>query len=119
MRPETFYALAKVLPNFFEAMDRDPRLSSTHVSLYFSLIRQWASSEFSDCIRIYARQGALKAKISTVSYTRCLKDLHAFGYLHYVPSYNSAIASSIYLCFEGNFRTSGLKEIPADGLTLD
>lgn len=106
MRPDTFNALAKVLPDFFQAMDRDPRLSSTHVSLYFSLIRQWARSDFKGCIRVYARHGAHRAKISMVSYIKCLKDMHEFGYIRYVPSYNSAEPSSIYLFCRGELRAN-------------
>ncbi len=111
MRPDTFIALAKVLPEFFQAMDRDPRLSSTHVSLYFSLIRQWASTEFKGCIRVYARHGAHRAKISMVSYIKCLKDMHEFGYIRYVPSYNSAVPSSIYLFCGGELPENDAQKV--------
>lgn len=102
MKPEAFLALGSVLPRFFEAMDRDPRLSTAHISLYFSLIRKWACMEYQGCIRIYSSQGAKEAKMCLATYRNCLRELHEFGYLKYVPSFNKNLPSSIYLFFLQN-----------------
>lgn len=97
MKPEVFYALASILPRFFVGMDRDPRMSRSHVALYFSLIRQWANSGFQGTVQLYAKQGAKEAKMSISTYYNCLRDLHDFGYVYYIPSFKNNEASTIYL----------------------
>jgi hypothetical protein len=43
------------------------------------------------------------AKISGVAaYHKCIKDLHQFGYIQYVPSYNPAICNRGFLLKVGD-----------------
>lgn len=40
------------------------------------------------------------AKISVATYTKCMHQLHTYGYVTYLPSYNPITGSTIYLHFK-------------------
>ncbi len=87
-----------ILATFFHAAKNDLRLSATHVSLYFVLYRYWCINNNQNPISI-TRRGVMKlAKIKSIAtYTKCIYQLNNFGYITYVPSYNPAKGSEVYL----------------------
>lgn len=79
----------KHLSSVHEKIIADDRLSPWHISLYYALFHNWNFNQFSDTFQIVRRLLMLESKIGSVNtYTRCLKELNAWGYIKYFPSYN-------------------------------
>lgn len=83
---------------FYEKVYADNRLCMGHVSLYLALFQFWNLNRFKNPISLCRSEVMQLSKIgSTNSYTKYLKDLHHFGYLVYVPSFNPNIGSTVNL----------------------
>lgn len=86
------------LSRFYEVIREDNRISCTHISLYMALFNLWSEMEFSGPVRITRQQVMGIAKISGLAtYHKCIKDLVAFGYIQYFPSYHPGIGSIVHL----------------------
>ncbi len=86
------------LNDFFDKIANDERINPYHAMLYISLFQFWNINRFQNPISI-ARSEVMKiSKIGSANtYTKYLKELHEFGYLKYVPSYNPIKGSLVYL----------------------
>ena len=99
----------KHLTGFFEKVAIDKTLNPTHVSLYVALFQFWNCNRFKNPISISRDEVMRISKISSkATYHKCLKNLHALGYINYEPSYNPFKGSHVYLF---NF-SDDLKPIP-------
>jgi len=88
----------KHLSGFFNKVSVDDRLNPTHVSLYVSLFQFWNACRFHNPISISRQEAMNVSKISSkVTYHKCIRELHQFGYLRYEPSYNPFKGSLVYL----------------------
>ncbi len=88
----------KHLTGFFEKVASDRRLNPTHVSLYIALFQFWNCNRFKNPISISRNEVMRISKISSkATYHKCLKNLHALGYINYEPSYNPFKGSSVHL----------------------
>ena len=88
----------KELTSFYSAIKSDPRIGTTHISLYMALFQFYNLNRLSNPIQITRTAVMEVAKISGLAtYHKCIKDLHEFGYIQYQPSYNPAISSQVYL----------------------
>ena len=86
------------LTGFFQRVSRDYRLNPTHVSLYMALFLQWNLCRFRNPLSVSRAELMEISRISSrVTYHRCIKELHAWGYLHYDPSYNHFRGSLVYM----------------------
>src|ERR1041385_4341406 len=96
----------KHLTAFFESVAEDSRLNSTHLSVYISLFQFWNINRFQNPISVSRSEVMRVSKISAkATYHKVVKELHAFGYIMYKPSFNPYKGSSIYL-FEFQTGTS-------------
>ncbi len=88
------------LTGFYKAIADDPRISTTHISLYISLLQQWNMNGGINPI-IIERENIMKAsKISARhTYNKCINSLQEYGYITYEPSYNHFVCSRVYLKF--------------------
>lgn len=71
----------------YEKVCSDNRISPTHISLYFALLHEAGHTH---AFPFYLRREFVgrKAKIfSRVTLNRCLRELDAYGYIVYKPSY--------------------------------
>lgn len=94
--------ILKPMTDFFSAIERDGRISVTHIAVYTALLNFWRRSGYRNPIIAFSYQIMEIAKISApMTYRKCLKDLSEFGYLRYEPSYKSNKASQIFLSIEG------------------
>jgi hypothetical protein len=76
------------LSSFFEAIRQDNRISTSHISLYMALFECWNQNDFRNPVSIRRQQIMESAKISGLAtYHKCIKELHAYGYISYLPSY--------------------------------
>ncbi|MBC7640884.1 MAG: transcriptional regulator [Flavobacterium sp.] len=88
----------KHLTGFFEKVAVDKTLNPTHISLYIGLFQFWNCNRFRNPISINRDEVMRISKISSkATYHKCLKNLHALGYINYEPSYNPFKGSHVYL----------------------
>lgn len=99
----------KHLTGFFDKVAQDRLLNPTHISLYIALFQFWNCNRFRNPISISRDEVMRISKISSkATYHKCLKALHAHGYIKYEPSYNPFRGSHVYLF---NF-SNDLKPLP-------
>jgi hypothetical protein len=86
--------LNKVMELFYE----DDRLLATHITLYLALFQVWNENRFFNPISINRTEIMKAAKISSLStYTKCLRQLHEWKYIEYIPSFNPLQGSKVNL----------------------
>jgi hypothetical protein len=79
-----------------QQLSQDNRLASSHVSLYLALLIVWEQSFFANPFTISRKQLMTICKIgSYATYHKCLRQLEQFGYIRYVPNFNSFIGSRV------------------------
>ena len=77
-------------------MLEDDRLSPWHISLYYALFHTWNFNQFSDEFQIIREVIMSESKIGSANtYTKCLKELHTWGYIIYNPSFNRFKSSKV------------------------
>jgi len=87
------------LSSFFAAIEHDPRIGTSHISLYCALLDAFECGHLADgSIFLVSKQMMKKAKIfGLATYHGCLKDLHDFDYIIYKPSYNHRKKSKVFI----------------------
>ncbi|MEA1785439.1 hypothetical protein U1E44_05000 [Arenibacter sp. GZD96] len=86
----------KHLNAVFVRFVKDPRLNPTHVSLYMALFQYWNIQNFPERVFVSRDYIMQMSKIgSLATYHRCLKNLHDWSYLHYMPSHNPYQGSQV------------------------
>ncbi len=81
-----------------EKFSNDDRLRPTHISLYMALFQHWNAARFPKALSINRTELMRISRIgSAKTYTECLKELHAWGYMAYTPSYNPTKGSLVNL----------------------
>jgi hypothetical protein len=89
--------LVTALLDFFAAIGSDPRITALHISLYTALLHHWQSQGLETPLTAFSRQVMPLCKISGSStYHRTIRELHQYGYISYVPSYNHFLGSLVY-----------------------
>ena len=67
----------------------DKQLNPTHISMYIALFQYWNLNRFENPISISRKEIMQLSKIGSVAtYHKCIKELHNWGYLEYIPSHN-------------------------------
>jgi len=80
----------------FERFAEDERISPFHISLYFALFQSWNRNRFRNPFPVSREELMFLAHIGSVNtYTRCIKELHQWGYIEYYPSFNPNIGSKV------------------------
>jgi hypothetical protein len=89
---------SKQFSGFFAAVADDPRINTTHISLYMALLHYWKEHGFLSPMRVFSHEVMQIAKIlSSATYHRCIRDLHDFGNIRYEPSYKRNQGSKVFL----------------------
>lgn len=82
---------------FLKAVEEDPRVGPAHISLFMALLQAYKSQEMKTPISVFSRDLMKLAKISAGgTFRKCIWDLHEFGFIRYVPSYNPLLGSLVY-----------------------
>jgi hypothetical protein len=72
----------------------DPRISSAHISLFVSLWKLWVERGHPNPMSFFCQDAKCLSKISSnTTFHKRIRELHAYGYIEYIPSFNH---------FEGN-----------------
>lgn len=88
----------KHLTGFYNKIIYDNRLNPTHVSLYLALFQFWNLNRFQNPISVSRNELMKLCKISAyATYHKCIKELHDFAYIRYMPSFNPYKGSLVYL----------------------
>jgi hypothetical protein len=88
----------KHLTGFFDKLVLDDRLNPTHISLYLALFQFWNLQRFKNPISISREEVMRLSKIaSKATYHKCMRELHAYKFIDYDPSYNPYRGSLITL----------------------
>jgi hypothetical protein len=90
--------LKEQFTGFYEAIAMDPRMTYIHVSMYMAIIHAYVLSEGTNPVHVNRDSLMQWAKISgRVTYYKCLNELHEYGYIRYIPSFNYYLGSLVYL----------------------
>lgn len=104
------------LESIFDQFSTDQRLTSSHVSLYYSLFHLWNLSKFQNPISICRSELMKVSKIGSANtYTRCLKQLDEWGYIQYLPSFNPLRGSLVNLYTFDNSSDKGTDKASGKG----
>ncbi|WP_264529721.1 hypothetical protein [Flavobacterium sp. N502540] len=85
------------LTQFFKAIEKDRRISITHIGIFAALLQFRTTASYINPIKAYRHEIMKIAKISgPVTYHRCIRDLNDYGYINYLPKRNKNQKSIIY-----------------------
>lgn len=85
------------LYSFLTVVEADTRISAAHISLYVSLWKKWKDSGHDGPLSFFRQDIINLCKISGGNtYHKVLRQLHEYGYVKYVPSYNHFLGSMVY-----------------------
>ncbi len=87
----------KPLSDFFSAIDKDPRISITHIGVYAALLQYWSENHYENPVYVFSYEIMKIAKISaSTTYHKSIRDLSSYGYIRYEPSYKRNKGSKVY-----------------------
>ena len=87
-----------VLSSFLATAKEDPRINTAHISLYVSLIYFWQQKQYKNPLSLFRHDLIPLCKISgSATYHKSIRDLHRFGYIKYIPSFNRFEGSLVYI----------------------
>lgn len=87
----------KSLSNFFRAIEKDYRISITHIGMYAALLQFRMDKGFINPIQVYSYEIMEIAKVSSPkTFYKCIHELNEYGYIKYVPTRNRNQRSSIH-----------------------
>ncbi|RZJ91485.1 MAG: hypothetical protein EOO20_04830 [Chryseobacterium sp.] len=87
----------KPLSDFFSAIEKDFRISTTHIAIYAALLKYRTDRGFINPIRVFRYEVTVIAKVSSAyTYHKCIRELNDYGYLKYEPSMKKNQGSKIY-----------------------
>ncbi|OJW81834.1 MAG: hypothetical protein BGO69_15150 [Bacteroidetes bacterium 46-16] len=85
------------LSDFFSAIQKDGRISITHIGIYAALLQYRIDSGFINPIQVFSHEIMQLAKISApITYHKCVRELSEYGYINYMPSFKRNQGSKIY-----------------------
>ena len=106
----------KHLNGVFEQFSKDSRLNPTHITLYMALFQFWNFNRFPAVFYINREEIMRMAKIgSKATYHRCLKNLHDWKYILYLPSHNPYKGSQIKMLIFGATYEQALNKSKTSG----
>lgn len=91
----------KPLSAFFLAIEKDFRISTTHIAIYAALLQFRMDKGFINPLQAYSIEIQKIAKIaSPKTYHKCMHELDEYGYVIYLPTKNKNKRSKVYLHLE-------------------
>lgn len=77
------------MEKFWSVAELDTRLHSPHLVLYLALCQVWSKCCLVSPFIIQRKELMRLARIgSRVTYYRCMRELHRYGFIRYAPSYD-------------------------------
>ncbi|TXJ29891.1 MAG: hypothetical protein E6Q24_01380 [Chitinophagaceae bacterium] len=88
--------IATILHYFIISATEDSRISPAHISLFLAILLNYQDRGALP-IEVSKKEIIKKAKISETTYHRCMRQLHAYGYIHYQPSFDPIKSNLVYI----------------------
>lgn len=83
---------------FLSSAKEDARITSVHISLYTSLVWFCQHRECIHPFTVFSHELMPLCKVSgTATYHKCIRELHQYHYIRYIPSNNRFVGSLVYL----------------------
>jgi hypothetical protein len=83
---------------FLNAIRDDGRIAPVHISLYLAILCYSSEHKEENPICVFSTDLMPLAKISAKgTYHRCVRDLHLYGFIKYIPSHNHFLGSLVYI----------------------
>jgi hypothetical protein len=87
----------KPLSDFFLAIEKDFRISTTHIAIYAALLQYRTDKGSINPIQVFSHEVAPLAKVSSAyTYFKCVRELSEYGYIKYEPSFKKTQGSKIF-----------------------
>jgi hypothetical protein len=75
----------------------DQRITVWHISLYVALMHKLKENNFKNPVSITRAEVMKLAHIASIAtYHKYMKELHDYGYIEYLPSYDPCKGSTVY-----------------------
>jgi len=72
-----------------QKIEADPRIYATHISVYIGLWKLWVEKKDQLSLTFFSQEVKGFCKIySRTTLFKTIRELHAYGYINYTPSYN-------------------------------
>ncbi len=85
------------LNRFMNEVREDGRIGPSHISLFMAIL-QCADRQGENPVCVFSRDLMPLAKISgSATFNKNIWELHNYGYIRYIPSYNHFLGSMIYI----------------------
>ncbi len=85
------------LSDFFIAIEKDPRISITHIGIYAALLQYWKEHKYINPVQVFSYEIMHIAKISaSATYHKSIRDLSDYGYIKYEPSFKRNQGSKVH-----------------------
>ncbi len=89
---------AELISGFMERVGDDPTMGPSHIGLYLAIVLEYERQGCRSPVSVYSRGLMRVAKVSAAgTYSKCMRDLQAAGYIRYIVSYNPVLGSLVYL----------------------
>jgi len=86
------------LMEYLSAISLDNRINTWHLAFYTALLLLWLQNNRENLFNVSRRKVMKLSRIkSTATYHKVLRELQAFGYIEYVPSYDPYKGSQVWL----------------------
>ena len=87
----------ELLSRFFDAIEKDPRVNSTHIGVYAALLQCWVKQGCPGPLEAFSHEIIRVAKLSSRdTYFKYIRELNEYGYIRYERSFNRNFRSRIY-----------------------
>ena len=83
---------------FLQEVRSDGRIGPSHISLFVAILQYAEERGMHNSICVFSKDLMPSAKISTMgTYNKNMWELHEYGYIRYIPSYNHFLGSLILI----------------------
>lgn len=87
-----------LLIDFMNRAREDARIGPMHISLYAALVTLWHKKGCTHPFPVFSHEVMPVCKIcGPATYHRSIRQLHEYGYIKYLPSYNHFLGSLVDL----------------------
>jgi hypothetical protein len=88
---------------YYEKISKDERLDLEHLNLFTSIYYWWAQNKFQNPLAITSKMLMDMSRLKTLSaYHKCIRDLHEYGYIKYIPSLHPDLGNMVYIVDQKN-----------------
>lgn len=85
----------ELLLSFLSAIEEDPRINTSHISLYVILWKKWKDSGSSGPLSFFRSDVIDHCKMSVNTFHKSIRQLNEYGYIQYTPSKNYLKGSKV------------------------